>query len=76
MKLNVLSLRIGQRVNLEGDAIADPGNASDHPEFTYEFETVESMERETDDCVCIYFESGFTCGFPVDHEVDVDPEVK
>lgn len=74
MKLNVLSLRIGQRVDLECDPVADPGDKSDHPEFAYEFEVVESMERETEDCVCVYFESGFTCGFPVDHDVDVDPD--
>ena len=76
-RVNVLSLRIGQRVDLECDPIADPGNdgdKSDHPEFAYEFEVVESIERETEDCVCVYFESGFTCGFPVDHDVDVDPE--
>jgi len=74
MKLNVLSLRIGQRVDLECDPVADPGDESDHPEFAYEFEVVKSMERETEDCVCVYFESGFTCGFPVSHDVDVDPE--
>ena len=74
MRVNVLSLRIGQRVDLEGDVIADPGDKSDHPEFAYEFEVVETIERETEDCVCVYFESGFTCGFPVDHVVNVDPK--
>ena len=74
IRVNVLSLRIGQRVDLEGDVIADPGDKSDHPEFAYEFEVVELIERETEDCVCVYFESGLTCGFPVDHDVDVDPE--
>jgi len=74
MKLNVLSLRIGQRVDLECDPVADLGDESDHPEFAYYFEVVKSMERETEDCVCVYFESGFACGFPVDHDVDVDPD--
>jgi len=75
-------LRVGQRVDLEGDVFADPetyaadGDAShsQHPEFQFEFEVVAAITRETEDCICVDFESGFCCGFESDHEVDVDGE--
>lgn len=74
------ALRIGYRVDLECDCFADPDgytrgpDASDHPEFAFEFERVESIERETPDCIRVDFESGFSCGFPPDHLIDVDGE--
>ena len=64
-------LRIGDRVDLQDDPIADPDG---RPEFECEFEVVSETERETDDCIRVDFESGFSCGFPVDHWVDVDGE--
>ena len=74
-------LQIGQRVDLEGDIIADPdyavsGNpqASEHPEFQFEFETVVAITHESFDCMRIDFESGFACGFPPDYEIEVDGE--
>ncbi len=80
-------LRIGQRVDLEGDMFADPeyylaaqdGEESpefnsEHPEWQFEFEKVLAVEIETDECTRVDFESGFSCGFPPDHEVDVDGE--
>ena len=75
-------LAVGQRVDLEGDQIADPEtyaadgdtSASQHPEFEFEFEVVSEIERETAGCFCVYFESGFACGFPPDHAVAVDGE--
>lgn len=70
----VRDLAAGDRVDLEGDVIADPEGGDDHPEFAFEFEVVASVERETPDCYCVYFESGFACGFPPDHLVDVDGE--
>ncbi len=75
-------LRIGDRVDLEGDIFADPrGGASDslsmvdseHPEFAYEFQEVMEIERESEDCMCVYF-INFACGFPPDHWIDVDGE--
>lgn len=80
------SLWIGQRVDLQNDIFADPlghlaaegeGGESDHPEFEYEFESVVSITDETTNgeaCLVIEFASGFTCGFPPDHEVDIDGE--
>lgn len=71
------ALRLGQRVDLEADSIADPHGADgdgDHPEFAFEFETVAEIERESAECIRLDFESGFSCGFPPDHEVDVDGE--
>ncbi len=69
------ALRIGDRVDLEDDAIADPDKANgDHPEFMFEFQIVAEIERESDDCICLTFEGGFVCGFPPDHWLDVDGE--
>lgn len=87
MQCRIDALRVGQRVDLEADACADPDyhNAardgdldaflySDHPEFKFEFETVLCVERESECCIRVDFESGFSCGFPPDHLVDVDGE--
>ena len=73
------ALRIGDRVDLEADIFADPYGGSDvadspHPEFAFEFEVVADIERETPDCIRVDFESGFSCGFPPDHWIDVDGE--
>jgi hypothetical protein len=85
-KRYVRDLHIGDRVDLENDMYADADawaafeNGEDgdavrsHPEFAFEFERVAWMERETADCIRVDFESGFSCGFPPDHPVDVDGE--
>jgi hypothetical protein len=82
----VSDLHIGDRVDLQNDMFADADAwaafengedgelASQHPEFQFEFERVAWMEREAEDCVRVDFESGFSCGFPPDHLVDVDGE--
>lgn len=74
----VAHLQPGDRVDLEGDVVADPGWAnggqSEHPEFEFEFEVVLASEREGKDCTRVDFESGFSCGFPPDHWLDVDAE--
>ncbi len=78
----VLDLQAGQRIDLEGDMYADPetyaadGDTSDsqHPEFQYAFEVVLNVVRESDDCIRVDFESGFSCGFPSDYSLEVDPE--
>lgn len=75
----VLELRPGDRVDLERDSVADPydpdepGITSEHPEFAFEYEVVLAVERETEDCVRVDFESGFSCGFPADYLVEVGP---
>ena len=83
-KRYVRDLWEGDRVDLENDMYADAdawaafNNGEDgdavrsHLEF--EFETVAWIERETEDCICVTFESGFSCRFPPDHLVDVDAE--
>ena len=72
-KRYVRDLRIGDRVDLEADTFADPAH-DPHSPFQFEFEVVAGVERETDDCTRVDFESGFSCGFPPDHLVDVDGE--
>lgn len=76
-------LRPGDRVDLENDCFADPdgyvtgGQHTQHPEFQFEFEVVLHSEFETfepEGCICVYFESGFACGFPADHWIDIDGE--
>jgi len=87
VKCRVNQLRVGQRCDLEADRFADeayfdacenkeesPQLKSEHPEFQFEFETVEKVEYEGAHCIRVDFESGFSCGFPVDHEIGVDPE--
>jgi hypothetical protein len=82
-KRYVRDLQPGDRVDLEGDAFADPDyipSGEDAPEgymgsrFQFEFERVMEVEQETPDCIRVDFESGFSCGFPPDHLVDVDGE--
>lgn len=80
----VSELKPGHRVDLLCDEIADAeffhsGDANDasHPEWDFEFETVLSVEREdtpNGSAYVVTFESGFTCGFPIDYAVTVDPE--
>lgn len=73
-------LQIGQRVDLQSDPFADSeafwggDEATLHPAFQFEFETVAEIEGEGPDCICVTFESGFSCGFPPSHEVDIDGE--
>lgn len=68
----VSNLVVGQRVDLEGDVYADPER--NNPAFESEFETVMVLERETPDCLVVHFESGFACGFPLNHMVRIDPD--
>lgn len=64
-------VRVGDRLDLQGDPTADKGN---HPEFEFEFECVEAIERENADCIVLAFESGFVCGFGTHQWIQVDPE--
>lgn len=74
-------IRPGDRLDLEGDAIADPSwreddpLASDHPEFAYEFERVLHIGGfGPKSGIRLDFESGFVCWFPHGHLIDVDGE--
>lgn len=83
-KRRVDQLQPGDRVDLEGDAYADPWPedqsadehyaATEHREFAFEFETVLQVVRESADCIRVDFESGLSFGFPPDHLIDVDGE--
>ena len=78
-KRRVDQLQPGDRVDLEADLFADPSwsedaDTTEHPEFAFEFERVLGVERESPDCIRVDFESGFSCGFPPDHLVDIDGE--
>ena len=73
----VLDLLPGDRVDLQNDLFADPDGhtGGESPAaLECEFQTVESVVRETPDCVCVYFEGFDAVGFPVDHRVEVDGE--
>lgn len=80
MNIRIDQLKIGQRVDLEGDTIADVlgymthGEETDHPEFVFDYEVVLDLIPEGPDCICVHFNSGFACGFPPEHLVDIDPE--
>jgi hypothetical protein len=71
MKKKVSELVIGDMVDLENDPIADPNG--DHPEFKFTFLEVREIEKESETCICLSFDN-FTCGFPLDHEVEVTVE--
>ncbi|MGE3307747.1 MAG: hypothetical protein AB7I52_17460 [Rhizobiaceae bacterium] len=72
----ISELRPGDRVDLENDIFADPDAyfGDGLSRFEFEFEVVDHVEIESPDCSCVYFESGFVCGFPPDHWIDVDGE--
>lgn len=67
-KLPVHKLTRGMMVDLEGDRYADPN--SDHPEFEFEYQPVQSIEWETTTCIVIHFDN-FSCGFPPNHLLPV-----
>lgn len=86
LKCRIDALQVGQRVDLQGDRYADPAyythvslgkpnpeEASLHPEFQFTFEVVLEIERESSAVIRVDFESGFSCGFPPNHCVGVDP---
>ena len=61
------ALTVGDRVDLEGDAFADP-DCDPGKFFAYEYAIVRSVDRETDDCVAIGFEGvDGLIGFPPGH---------
>lgn len=62
----VLALRAGDRVDLEGDRYGEQFGAE------YEFAEVEEIQRETPECVCVYFTNFNAVGFPTQHFVKVD----
>jgi hypothetical protein len=66
-------VREGELLDLEGDEFADPsGNGISETgdfDFTFEFATVEAVERETENCVRIDTDQG-SYGFPPDHLIE------
>ena len=68
---NVEDVKEGDILDLEGDSIADPG--STHPLLRNDWQVVVSTERETPECVTIYFPD-FTCAFPAGHLVQLKEE--
>lgn len=86
LKRRVDELKVGDRVDLEGDIFADPSGGAtdsitmgdtDHPEFAFQFEMVATITLEPHDvepCIAVEFESGLIFGFPPDHMIEVDAE--
>lgn len=72
----VTFLRPGDKCDLENDPIADnfDEREGEPSRFEFEFERVLSVTIESADCVRVDFESGFSCGFPINHEIEVDGE--
>lgn len=72
VRAKVSDLRPGVRCDLEGDEVADAND--EHPEFAFAFETVSEIKPESPDCILVTFASGYVCGFPPDHEIEIDGE--
>jgi hypothetical protein len=66
--VRVSTLKVGDRVDLEGDQYADP-NANPYLEF--EWAVVGDFEWETPGCIRVDFDHG-SVGFPPDHLVKID----
>jgi hypothetical protein len=61
----------GDRLDLEGDKIADPNN--DKPALEFELYVIEEIEHETPECIVLYSQtSGHNFAFPADHLVKFD----
>jgi hypothetical protein len=65
--IRAAELRIGDMIDLSGDAYADPEGTSTY--FECEYATVEGIDHETAECVAISIEGVDMFGFPVDHPV-------
>lgn len=59
-------IKVGDRLDLEGDSYADRPTDDHVNIFEFELAEVTEVERETADCVRIGGD-GFCVGFPVDH---------
>lgn len=69
MLTKVSDICIGDRIDLEGDAYADPDRS--HIAFEFEYALVTGIERETPGCTCLYIEGVDAFGFPPDHMIEV-----
>lgn len=72
-KLRAKDVKLFDRLDFEGDPIADPngdGTDGDHYEsFEFEFAEVIEIERETPECIVIHTTQG-SYGFPPEHLID------
>lgn len=69
MRIPAHMIQVGDLVDLEGDAYADP--RSDNPYFRCELATVASIDAETSNCIAIGVEGFDVVGFPADHLLNV-----
>lgn len=65
--MQVKDLAIGDRVDLAGDAYADP--LHDHPMFDDLYMEVVEIMVESPTCIAVGFEGWDLCGFPPSHEL-------
>lgn len=65
-KITAEEVHEGDLIDLEGDPYAD--QERDKPCLQYEYAKVLEVRRETEDCVCVYFDN-LTVGFPIRHEL-------
>lgn len=65
----VRDIHVGDIVDLEGDAIADPGYPDNQvPAFEFEYMVVRTRDDETPDCIALGFDTD-VYGFPPDHRL-------
>jgi LmbE family N-acetylglucosaminyl deacetylase len=69
MKKRIDELQIGDLVDLEGDSFADP-DRDPAKGFEFQYAKVEEIDRETPDCVVVWFDNDVV-GFPPDHMVEI-----
>lgn len=65
----VKDVKVGDFLELQGDAYADP--KKDNTVYEFEYCLVEEIEQETISCICLYFDNSNPVGFPPDHLVKV-----
>lgn len=71
--INAKDLKVGMRIDLEGDEFADPegGNTI----LQNEYAEVAAVDIETENCVCIYAHN-ITVGFPVEHKIKLNAHIR
>ena len=71
--INAKDLKVGMRIDLEGDKYADP--EGENTLLQNEYAEVETVDIETEDCVCIYAHN-VTVGLPVEHKIKLNAHIR
>lgn len=78
MRTKVRDLQPGDKVDLEGDPYVNCSDPECTSYITYQFEygVVDTVEQETPGCIVVHFTNDDVIGFPPDHEVEVEGNLK